>query len=60
VPYLQQAFAAKAIGILVRDVIFLIFVERDAAALAFADVAHFTFERGLAPGTMFGFVLRHG
>jgi hypothetical protein len=57
--YFFQTLAAEAVAIIIGDISFFLFGQRDAIALTLEDIAHFAFEGGLAAAALFCFMLAH-
>lgn len=57
--HFQQAFAAKAIRVLLRDIMLFVFSKSNTVTLAFGNIPYFAFEIGIATWAGFRFVLRH-
>lgn len=57
--HFQQAPAAQAIGVLLRDIMLLILCKIYTITLAFGNVTDFALKEGAATWAGFGFVLRH-
>ena len=55
----QQAFPAEAIGILLCDIMPLGIMKRNTAALAFSNIACFTFKQAAAARAGLGLMMWH-